>query len=252
MSGSGRLRRAHFQEGGGSYAAHRPTYPGEIAKYLASLCFRREQAVDVGCGTGQFSGLLPEYFRAVRATDVSASQIASARPCDRVEYVVEPAERIGLADGSVDLVVAAQAAHWFDLDAFYKEIQRVTRTGSVLALVSYGVPSLPGEVGEVFVEQYNGPLHGFWPQGREHVEQGYAGLDFPFVELEIPPMAIERDWDLGGFLGYFSTWSAVKKAREAGREDLVEGMRRALSQAWGDPAEVQRVTFPINGRVAVL
>lgn len=252
MSGGDGLQRAHFQQGGDAYAAHRPAYPPELSKWLASLCFRKGQAVDVGCGTGQFSCLLPEYFEAVRATDVSASQIGNATACARVEYVVEPAERIGLGDGSVDLVVAAQAAHWFELPKFYEEVQRVARVGSVLALVSYGVPGLPGRVGEAFVEQYWGPLHELWPEGREHVEQGYAGLEFPFPEVEIPVMAIERDWDLVGFLGYFSTWSAVKKAWEAGRDDLVTGMRESLSQAWGDPAEVRRVTFPINGRVAVL
>jgi SAM-dependent methyltransferase len=35
--------------------------------------------------------------------------------------------------GSIDLIVVAQALHWFDLQRFYKEVRRVLKNNGVLA-----------------------------------------------------------------------------------------------------------------------
>lgn len=52
----------------------------------------------------------------------------------RVEYRVGVAESMDdVSDASVDVVVAATAAHWFDYDKMWKEVQRVTRTGATVA-----------------------------------------------------------------------------------------------------------------------
>ena len=60
-----------------------------------------------------------------------------------------------LPDKSASLVTAAQAAHWFDLPAFYAEARRVLMPDSILALISYGVLRLEPELDERFrlVEQ---------------------------------------------------------------------------------------------------
>jgi len=242
--------RRHFETDGEAYARHRPTYPPALAQALAAMCARTDHALDVGCGTGQLSTLLAASFARVTATDPSQSQIASAAPHPRVTYAVEPAEAIGLADGSVDLVVAAQAAHWFDLEPFYAEARRVARPGAVLALISYGVPELEGEPGARFEGFYWGEVHRFWPPERAHVEKGYATLAFPFPEIPLPPLAIERSWSLADLLGYIETWSATKPARAAGQGALIERLAADLAQVWGEGPRAVR--WPLIGRVARL
>jgi hypothetical protein len=81
------------------------------------------------------------------------------------------------------------------------------------------------------------------------VDDGYVGLDFPFPELPYPRLLIERRWDLAGFLGYLSTWSAVRKAREAGREDVVTAFVEDWRALWGDPARERRLVWPIAMRL---
>lgn len=53
---------------------------------------------------------------------------------------VSQAEKINADDGSVELVTACQAAHWFDLPAFYREVHRVLVPNGVLALYGYECP----------------------------------------------------------------------------------------------------------------
>src|SRR5688572_14539271 len=129
----------HFSAGSENYAASRPDYPPELAAFLAEASPARGLAVDCGCGTGQLTVRLAEHFNEVLATDASARQIAAAAPHPRVTYRTAPAEASGLEPDLADLIVAAQAAHWFDIEAFYAEARRIARPGALLALVTYGV-----------------------------------------------------------------------------------------------------------------
>lgn len=241
--------RNWFDRGGQAYARFRPEYPGELAAYLATLAPDSSLAVDVGCGNGQLTGQLAEHFAAVVGLDPSADQVANAAPRANVDYRCAPAERMPLADHSASLIAAAQAAHWFDLPAFYAEVRRIARPGAVLALISYGVLQLGAELDARFQQFYWQEIGPYWPAERQLVDSGYATLDFPFAPLTPPAMAIRLDWNLAEFLGYIATWSAVRRAREAGREDILQRFADDIAGIWGDPDSRRAVSWPINMRV---
>lgn len=48
------------------------------------------------------------------------------------------AEELPFPDGSVDLLTAASAAHWFDTERFLKEAVRVLKPRGCLAFFGYG------------------------------------------------------------------------------------------------------------------
>jgi len=238
-----------FDQGGAAYARHRPDYPDALARFLAGTAPVLRLAVDVGCGGGQLTRQLADHFEAVVGADPSADQLAHAAPHPRVTYVCARAERLGLADASASLVTAAQAAHWFDLPRFYAEARRIAAPGAALALVTYGVAELEPELSERFRDFYRDEIGPFWPPERRLVDEGYAGIDFPFAELPYPPMAIERRWDLAGFLGYLATWSAVRRAREAGREALVAAFAADMRRLWGQPTHERSIRWPVHMRL---
>jgi SAM-dependent methyltransferase len=244
----------HFSSHAAGYAAYRPTYPTSLVNYLATLSPRTELALDCGCGTGQLSVLLAERFAHVVATDASAQQIANAQPHERVEYRTTPAEQSGLPEETADLITVAQAAHWFDLDAFYAEVRRVAKRDAVLALITYGVLHLNESEPERIVQHfYSDVLGRYWPPERRHVEEGYRSLPFPFEEItSIPSFAIGISWSLDDLIGYAGTWSAVRAAeRSLGREPI-ESFRRELARAWGDPLRRAAIRWPLSLRVGRL
>jgi len=241
--------RNWFDQGGQTYARFRPGYPSELAAFLASQAPDRQLAVDVGCGTGQLTQLLAPHFGKVVGLDPSADQIASAVPDERIDYRCAPAEQLPLADGCASLISAAQAAHWFDLPRFYREARRIAMPGAILALASYGVPTLDPALDARFQTFYRDGIGPYWPPERKLVDTGYATIDFPFAEIAPPCLEIRVDWPLAAFLGYLLTWSAVLSAREAGREDLLAAFAADITAAWGDPQRRRPVSWPINMRI---
>ncbi len=225
--------RDHFSHDSAGYAAHRPTYPEQLAEWLARESPARTLAWEAGCGSGQLSPLLAGRFERVLATDASAQQIAAASAHPRVEYRVAPAEASALPDRCADLVVAAQAAHWFELERFYAEARRVARPGALLALVSYGKTRIAPDLDPLIDEFHDHTLAGHWPPERAHVVDGYARLSFPFERLAVPELAIEREWGIEELLAYVRTWSGVVALLRAGKAAELERFEVRLRALWG-------------------
>ena len=127
----------HFSGRARDYARYRPDYPRALFEFLAGRAPQRAAAWDCATGSGQAALGLAEDFDAVFATDASLNQVASAARHRRVHYAVAPAEEAPLPGGSVALVAAAQALHWFDRVRFWEEARRV-----ILARHAVGPPRL--------------------------------------------------------------------------------------------------------------
>jgi SAM-dependent methyltransferase len=241
----------HFSTRAADYAAYRPSYPLELANYLAGLPARRELALDCGCGAGQLSALLGDLFDRVIATDASAEQVAHATLHARVDYRCAPAERSGLEGVSVDLLTVAQAAHWFDLDAFYAEARRVLRPDGAIVLITYGVTVTDGRPGEILSHFYRDVIGRFWPAERRHVETQYRDLPFPFREETAPPLAMQAAWPLARLLGYVDTWSAVRNAEKTLGRAPYEAFCAEMREAWGEPETAREIRWPLRSCCAI-
>lgn len=119
-----------------TYEAARPDYPAGIFSALPLADVRA--AVELGAGTGKFTRLLrshlPEPAELIAVEPVAAmaaklEKLPAVRVCNR------SAADTGLAAGCADLVVCAQAFHWFDDDTSVAEIARILRPGGTLALI---------------------------------------------------------------------------------------------------------------------
>ena len=236
----------HFSTAAPDYAAHRPTYPPELIDFLAANALGHDLAWDCGCGSGQLSVPLASRFTRVVATDASAAQLAAATPHAHVEYRCSLAHQSDLAPASVDLAVAAQAAHWFDVPAYQAEIRRVARPGALTVLVAYGHATAADAAIDACLSQFHSrTLADYWPPDRQHVDDGYRDLPFPFAAIPSPALWIEHEWTCSDFLGYVATWSAVAALRRAGGTAAVDAFAAELERRWGEPRTRRRIRWPL-------
>jgi SAM-dependent methyltransferase len=237
----------HFSALASQYAAFRPTYPTALFEYLASLCAGRRQAWDCACGTGQATVGLASCFESVIGTDASPEQLAAATPHPGVTYRVATAEHSGLEPQSVDIVTVAQALHWFDVAAFYREVDRVLRAGGVLAVWSYGVLQVEGAEVDAHIRSfYQDTVGPYWPPERRHVDEGYQRLPFPYPLLTSPgSFNLEVRWSLPRLMGYVRSWSATGRYVERHGVDPVVALEGSLAAVWEDPARERLVRWPL-------
>ncbi|WP_188927822.1 class I SAM-dependent methyltransferase [Puia dinghuensis] len=239
----------NFSTGSDQYARFRPAYPPELFDYLLSLVPRRENAWDCGTGNGQVAFQLALAFGRVYATDISAAQLDNAIAHERIVYSVQPAEKTDFPAAHFDLITVAQAIHWFDFDAFYREVDRTMRPGGVLAVIGYDLIRLSPAVDAVLDGFYRDVVGPLWDKERKYVDEQYRTIPFPYADVPAPVFTNEVEWSFEHFIGYIGTWSAVKHYQKQRGHDPVELVYDALKMNWG-AAVTKMGHFPILLRVA--
>ena len=129
-----RGRATSFGDVADAYERARPEYPTEAVRWLAGD--EPADVIDVGAGTGKLTrGLVALGHRvtAVEPLPEMLSLLRSAVPS--AEALIGSAEQLPLPDGSADVVVSAQAFHWFDRPVALREFARVLRPGGRIGLV---------------------------------------------------------------------------------------------------------------------
>src|SRR6266496_145866 len=240
----------HFSAQAADYAKFRPGYPRELFDYLGSVAPSRQLAWDCGTGNGQAAVALASVFDRVIATDASERQITNAEPHERVEYRVAPAEDSGIESETLDLIVVAQALHWFDLDRFYAEAQRVLKVNGVLAASAYNLLHIEPAIDEIVNRYYYEVVGPFWPPERKLVER-FADLPFPFHEIDPPKFEMTAHWNLDHLVGYLRTWSSTQRFIAARCSDPLKEITDEIRSAWGDPQQVRTVLWPLIVRLGV-
>ena len=124
-----------------NYVRYRPGYPAEILHVLRTECgLTPEQVIaDIASGTGIWTRVMLEAGYAVWGVEPNADMRQAGERLlaefPRFRSVAGTAEATKLADASVDLATAAQAAHWFDRGHAGREFRRILKPGGWLVLL---------------------------------------------------------------------------------------------------------------------
>jgi SAM-dependent methyltransferase len=229
-----------------AYASFRPQYPEALFDWLAGHSPGRQRALDIACGNGQASRPLRQHFAQVLACDASVEQLRAAEDLAGIELFAASAEAQPLAGASLDLIVVAQALHWFATPAFFAEVARLLRPGGLFCAWCYGLMRIDDALDSLIDEFYRSTLAGYWPDGRASVDAGYRDIQAPFPRIAPPAFAIEAHWTFDHLTGYLRTWSAVQRwERQQGRDPVAE-LTPALRQAWGNINQPRFVRWPLH------
>jgi SAM-dependent methyltransferase len=124
-----------------NYVRYRPGYPAEILNLLRERCGFTPQAriADIGFGTGIFTRMLLENGNAVFGIEPNLEMREAGEKLlaefPKFRSIGAKAEQTTLEDHSVELVTAAQAAHWFDREPARREFARILKPGGWVVLL---------------------------------------------------------------------------------------------------------------------
>ncbi|KAK9370771.1 S-adenosyl-L-methionine-dependent methyltransferase [Lipomyces kononenkoae] len=206
--------RAYTQTQGKTYATGRPGYSPELFKIIidhhTSTGGQLDTVVDVGCGTGQATRDLAPYFANAIGLDPSEGMIGTARASAEsatspIRFEVSAAEALGtdleppIADGSVDLLTAATAAHWFDMARFWTRAACVLKPGGTVAIWSRsGVSVDPiktpngAAIKAAVDEALDNELRPYMRPGNILTRELYVNLPLPWT-LEVPVGEFDKE-----------------------------------------------------------
>lgn len=221
-----------FDDAAELYERARPGWPiRALERVEQELRLPRGATVlDLGAGTGKLTRLLVERFEHVLAVEpLNGMRVLLEALVPGARTHAGEAERIPLADSSVDAVFAAEAFHWFDGERALAEIARVLRPRGGLALL-WNVPGGPTEpsiaaAAEVVnargspERQINRYASGEWREPFAH--SGFEELRKATFDN---PQVVDRD----GLLAFFASMSWVAVLPERERAELLDEVRDRL------------------------
>jgi len=130
-----------FNDRADNYNKYRPGYPDALLTFLftynqitSSSC-----VLEVGAGTGILSQKIATWGCRLTAMEPNDQMRAKAQAAlqqfSNCNVVCGSAENTGLPNESVDLIVCAQAFHWFNMQAARAEFQRILKNGKQVAII---------------------------------------------------------------------------------------------------------------------
>jgi len=128
---------SRFDDRADDYVRYRPSYPpAAIAAILDGLGPPASiLGADVGAGTGISARLVADRGARVIAIEPGEAMRRAAAPHARVVWLAATAEAMALRTASIDLIVCAQAFHWFRPPEALAEFTRVLKPSGRLALM---------------------------------------------------------------------------------------------------------------------
>lgn len=199
---------------------YHPNVYKAVVDYHKSTNGQLQTLLDVGCGPGLATRSLAPHFTNVIGLDPSSGMIAIAHGLNLRSSTFQPArfeistaETLGgelsppIEDSSVDLITAANAAHWFDMPAFWRRAVRVLKPSGTVAIWTSGDvrihPSTPNASAiqaaiDVFDETHMRP---HYLPGNIHTRNRYRDLPLPWkLDTKIPEFAeeifVRKEWEL--------------------------------------------------------
>ena len=231
-AGAARITRPteRFSSRVGNYARYRPSYPQPAIDLLAARCGLSPTAVvaDVGSGTGILSELLLARGAQVFAVEpndgmrAAAEERLGAHPGFR--SVQGSAEATTLGSGSIDLLVAGQAFHWFEVQPARREALRMIRDGGFGALLWNEHPP----EGSAFLADYQALL---LRHATEYASIAASRADEASMReffggaMELATFPNRQTFDFEGLQGRLLSSSYAPEPGHPQYEPMMEGLR---------------------------
>ena len=239
------------------YVKYRPNYPRRVVELCGTSMGLTPASVvaDIGSGTGISTELFLRNGNTVYGVEPNPDMRSAAEQLLSPRYanfhsVSGTAEATTLADESVDLIIVAQAFHWFDKAAAAREFRRVLKPGGHVAIVwndrkTEGSPLLAG------YDQLLRTLGTDYKQVSKtttSVEDLHAVFGVPFRRVGFPN---EQRFDFEGLKGRAMSASYSPLPGHAAHDSFLAGLKNLFdAHQQGGQVVFEYDTEVFFGRVA--
>ena len=124
-----------------NYIKYRPSYPVEILDFLKKkkILAKDTSIADIGSGTGILTKIFLDNGNHVYGVEPNNDMRKAAenllRDYKNFSSVKGSAEATGLEENSINLIIAGQAFHWFDVEKAKKEFKRILKPNGHVVLI---------------------------------------------------------------------------------------------------------------------
>lgn len=124
-----------------NYIKYRPGYPPEVVDYLKSEGILKDDSItaDIGSGTGISAKIFLKNGNVAYCIEPNKEmREAAERLLEKYEgfkSINGTAENSTLPNSSVNLIICAQAFHWFDIPKAKAEFKRILKSGGRICLI---------------------------------------------------------------------------------------------------------------------
>ncbi len=143
-----------------NYDQYRPSYPSKLIDWIISKTKIKssDTVVDIGCGTGISTRLFADREFKVIGVDPNEDMLKAARKRgSSATYQKGDAENTNLKANSANLIISAQAFHWFAVDKTMKEFKRILKPGAFcVAFWNVRVKNPLTKKYEAIIKKYSG------------------------------------------------------------------------------------------------
>ncbi len=123
----------------------------------------------------------------------------------------------------------------------------MSKPGAWLAAWMYAGIRISRDIDEMIHHYHSETLQGYWDPERNHVDENYTTIPFPFEEIVSPLFQIRYDWTLEELEGYLETWSALQKFMEKNKHNPAKDLIRQIRPYWA--GQKMPVHFPVYLRM---
>jgi len=149
------------------YAKGRPFFHRNTIKHIREFIKidnTLENALDVACGTGMSTTALLDIAENVFGIDTSDEMLKLALNPQEIKYTKAAAENLPFENNYFDIITVSSGVHWFDIDQFLQEANRVLKSKSWLILYEnhfisemHGVESFGNWFPDVYLKKFPSP-----------------------------------------------------------------------------------------------
>lgn len=232
------------------YAKGRPHFHHiVIEKMRTSLRVETKikRALDIACGTGLSTHPLLCIADEVYGTDTSAGMLEHALSKDRIHYSAAPAEKQNFQDAFFDLLTVSSGIHWFAVEDFLHEANRLLRTGGHLVIYDNffisemeGAPDFNTWFPEVYLARFPSPKRN---SSTNWNQEELTSFEFKLIQED--EFKNDVQFTKAELILYFTTQSNITAAVQNGSsyEEVEAWLDTELSRWFKNEYTVQTIYF---------